>query len=70
MFWIVYHDHMLTLSPFFSIPNFTDGQLYQFEKAVVPEENEEKAAFSEKLMAYGVSLIQYQRAYDMDDITM
>ena len=45
-------------------------QIYRFEKAQVPESDVEKAEFVEKLLRYGVSLPQYQKAFDMEDITM
>ena len=44
--------------------------MYQFEKAAIPTEESEKAAFLEKLMKFGVSIKQYVSAYAMEDVTM
>ena len=44
--------------------------MYEFHKAELPDENEEKAEFVEKLMNFGVSIKQYESAYAMDDVTM
>ena len=45
-------------------------QMYQFRKAKVPEDAEEKLTFSETLLKFGISLMQYEKAYCMDEITM
>lgn len=45
-------------------------QIYQFEKAPIPDDPEDKAQFVESLMEFGISVQQYEKAYGMDDITM
>ena len=45
------------------------SQAYRFEK-IVPEDEQEKAALAESLLKYGISLFQYEKACDMEDITM
>jgi len=45
-------------------------QLYKFEKNPVPEDLSEKMKMVENLMKFGVSLAQYEKAYEMDDVTM
>lgn len=45
-------------------------QMYQFEKAGVPADADEKIRFIDNLMKFGVSIQQYEKAYAMDDITM
>ena len=42
-------------------------QMYRFEKAVIPEL---KLSFMESLMKYGISIQQYEKAYEKDDVTM
>ena len=44
--------------------------MYEFEKAKVPEDPEEKVEFADKLMKFGISILQYEKAYTMDDVTM
>ena len=44
--------------------------MYKFEKAAVPTEESEKAAFLEKLLKFGVSIKQYESAYALEDVTM
>ena len=44
--------------------------MYQFKKATVPEDNEEKVKFCENLIKFGVSLMQYEKSCSMDEITM
>ena len=44
--------------------------MYQFEKASVPADADEKIHFIDSLMKFGVSIQQYQKAFAMDDITM
>ena len=45
-------------------------QMYRFEKAVIPDNPELKLSFMESLMKYGISIQQYQKAYEKDDVTM
>ena len=45
-------------------------QLYKFQKAPVPDDHDEKLKMIESLMTFGVSVIQYEKAYKMADITM
>lgn len=45
-------------------------QIYQFEKAPIPDDPADKAQFVESLMEFGISVPQYEKAYGMDDITM
>ena len=45
-------------------------QMYQFKKAEVPGNTEEKTAFAEKLLQFGVSLLQYEKAFAMEEVTM
>ena len=45
-------------------------QLYRFRKEPVPENPEEKLKMVECLMKFGVSITQYEKAYNMPDITM
>lgn len=45
-------------------------QLYRFRKEPVPENSEEKLKMVERLMKFGVSITQYEKAYNMPDITM
>lgn len=44
--------------------------MFEFHKAEVPEESEDKTQFVENLMKFGVSIKQYLSAYAMDDVTM
>lgn len=44
--------------------------MYRFEKAVIPDNPERKISFMENLLKYGVSIQQYQKAYEKDDVTM
>ena len=44
--------------------------MYEFEKAAISEDPEEKISFSEKLMKFGVSIQQYKVAYEKDNVTM
>jgi hypothetical protein len=44
--------------------------LYKFHKEPVPENPEEKMKIVESLMKFGVSITQYEKAYNMPDITM
>lgn len=45
-------------------------QMYTFEKYAIPEDPEGKMSFVEKLMKYGISIQQYEKAYRKDDVTM
>ena len=58
------------LAPKYKMDFLLFTQLYEFQKAPIPEGDEEKAKFVEKLMDIGVSLSQYREAYAMADITM
>ena len=42
-------------------------QMYHFEKAVIPELI---LSFMESLMKYDISIQQYEKAYEKDDVTM
>lgn len=44
--------------------------MYQFEKAPIPDEPDEKTHLIENLMKFGVSIQQYEKAYTADEITM
>ena len=44
--------------------------MYRFEKAVIPENPELKVSFMENLLKYGISIQEYQKAYEKDDVTM
>ena len=46
------------------------SKLYEFVKAPIPEEPEKKAQLAEALLKFGVSIVQYQKAYAMEEITM
>ncbi len=45
-------------------------QIYELHKQPVPDIQEEKKAFIEKLLEFNVSIQQYMNAYKMDDFTM
>ena len=45
-------------------------QLYQFQKKPIPEDPDARIAFVESLMKFGISIVQYEKAYTMEDITM
>ena len=45
-------------------------QMYQFEKVEIPSDSEEAAVLAEKLMKFGVSLMQYTSAIKVEDVTM
>ena len=45
-------------------------QAYKFKKRSVPDDEQEKTSFVELLLKFGVSILQYARAYDMEDITL
>ena len=49
---------------------YTCLQSYKFEKASIPEDGEEKAAFVESLLKFVVCLLQYERAIRMEDTTL
>lgn len=44
-------------------------QIYVFHKAEIPDDEDEKEEFSEKLASFGVSLAQYRNAFEMDNFT-
>lgn len=44
--------------------------MYRFQKAAIPDDPEAKAHIAESLFKYGVSIQQYENAYNMDDVTM
>ena len=44
-------------------------QLYEFHKNEVPETQEEKEEFAEKLNKFGVSISQYASTLEMDNVT-
>jgi hypothetical protein len=44
--------------------------MYKFEKKSVPDNIEEKLAFVEALLKFGVALQKYEEALSMDPITM
>ena len=46
------------------------SQLYSFRKEPVPENRDEKLKMIESLMKFGVSITQYEKAYNMPDITV
>ena len=45
-------------------------QLFEFHKKGIPADDDEKAAFAEVLMSYGVSLQQYSSALAMEPISL
>ena len=46
------------------------SELYEFKKADVPSNPEEAAKLAERLMTFGVSLMQYKTAREEEDTTM
>ena len=44
--------------------------MYTFEKFPTPENPEGKMCFIEKLIKFGISIQQYEKAYGKDDVTM
>ena len=44
--------------------------MYEFEKAQIPDDQDKKIIFVEKLSKFGVSIQQYEKAYAMDNVTM
>jgi len=44
--------------------------LYKFHKSDIPEEENMKIEFAEKLESFGISLQQYISAFKMDNLTM
>ena len=44
--------------------------MYQFNKANVPDEAQERTQFMDILVGFGVSLTQYKKAMSMDNVTM
>ena len=45
-------------------------QLYEFWKKEIPDTTEEKEEIIKKLSQFKVSLAQYRKAYDMENVTM
>ena len=45
-------------------------QLFEFHKKDIPADEDEKAAFAEVLMSYGVSLQQYSSVLAMEPISL
>ena len=45
-------------------------QQYEFEKAKVPDDTEQKVQFAKKLSKYGTSLIQYTRSLLQQEIKL
>ena len=54
----------------YSFFNVTLVQLYEFRKAELSSNPEEAAKLAEKLMTFGVSLMQFKAAIEEEDITM
>ena len=50
--------------------NVTFVWLYEFRKAELPSNPEKAAKLAEKLMKFGVSLMQFKAAIEEEDITM
>ena len=44
-------------------------KMYQFEKAEIPDDTT-KGKFMESLLEFGVPLLQYKSALELDDVTM
>ena len=44
-------------------------QMYEFEKSKIPDDPDEVGQFVENVMTFGVSMFQYKKAYEMEDIT-
>ena len=44
--------------------------MYEFKKAPIPDDEDKKTDFVEKLMKFGVSITQYDSALKKEDITV
>ena len=68
--WYVHCDFNCGANKSNNLCTIIQIQMYRFEKAVIPDNPELKLSFMESLMKYGISIQQYEKAYEKDDITM